>query len=151
MENRQIYGGDWIDEHFGNEKWDRPFDFINSELINYGEVDLLRRWIKEVIRECVKKEKEFTCEVFKRLKVVVINECCFNSISRLTKKSNEKYEYIILFPQDCLDYDEALFKHKFAHEIAHFLFELKGKKLKKDVEERKCNDKAKKWGFPFLL
>lgn len=143
---------DWVDTYIRNEGFDsknHAFGFTSNK-IEYTIAEDLINLLGEVIRKCSSKEKELNSNNFKRLKITVVNEYCFNTVKRLETKIDSKYEYIILFPQDCItEKNTQLVKHKIAHEIAHFLFALKGTKFNSEAgEQMECNKKATDWGFP---
>ena len=143
---------DWVDNYIDNEGYNsdnHAFEFTSG--IAEGRVpNTLSRSLVEVIRQCSYKETELNEQSFKKLKITVVDECCFNTIKKLESKKDSKYEYLIFLPDALLkEPNIALVKHKIAHEIAHFLFVLQGKTFNNNFEEQKeCNKKAEKWGFP---
>ncbi len=143
---------DWVDSYIDNEGFEsqnRAFSFVNGKRTKAEDRKKLRDILKEVVRECSNKENELNLQNFKKLKIIVINEFCFDNFSRLRSKNASEYEYVIFIPCDFVPQDDAVIKRKLAHELAHFLFVLKQKQFNGSGEEEKaCNMKADEWGFP---
>lgn len=130
----------WIDSYVSEN-----FSVVGK--VDYVIGEKLSNFLKEIIGRCSTNEKELNPQNFKKLEIIVINEYCFKKIEL---KKNLECEYMILLPQrSTTDEDVAWIKHEIAHEIAHFLFSLQGRKFNNDnYEQIECNRKAKEWSFP---
>lgn len=130
---------DWID-HYIDGTNSKAVEIIKKKS---GEFDDLHQLLKKIIRECSNVNQELNEGSFSKLKIIVVNEYGFKYM-----KDNSGVQYVIYIPQSAALENEKLFKHKIAHEIAHFLFSITGTHFNNFSEEEKaCNEKAAKWGF----
>ncbi len=130
---------DWID-HYIDGTNSKAVEIIKKKS---GEFDNLHKLLKEIISGCSNVDQELNKDSFSKLKIIVVNEYGFKHM-----KDNLGVEYVIYIPQSAASENEKLFKHKIAHEIAHFLFSITGTHFNNfSKEEKACNEKAAKWGF----